>query len=209
MAHDVERVEQDRGLRGMGLRGGAKGLPHIHEGKLDPAAFLLAKSGVELRRAGLRAIGATKPDRPTPVQIADHDAVGMTLPNRDLVDADAPRSRRAGTRELGAHVLLVQRLDRIPVQVQLLGDILDRGAATAPADVVGKPLRVERVVAEKVEPLALHGPAVPAKCAVHAIRPLIPARSGRLFQPRPTGRALEMLHWRTDPVDDSNRGGGG
>ncbi len=60
------------------------------------------------------------------------------------------------------HVLLFQLLDRVPIERQLFGQVLDRGAATAPTDVVGEALRVERIVAEKVEPLALHGATSPA-----------------------------------------------
>src|SRR5665811_894501 len=61
---------------------------------------------------------------------------------------------RAG--ELGFHVLLLQRLDRIPVELQLLGNVLDRRLPTALAHVMGKALRIERVVRQEIEPLALH-----------------------------------------------------
>src|ERR1019366_4676014 len=80
----------------------------------------------------------------------------MALADRDLIDADrlGPRPARAG--ELGFHVLLLQRLDRIPVELQLLGNVLDRRLPTALAHVMGKPLRIERVVRQEIEPLALH-----------------------------------------------------
>src|SRR6202171_4776676 len=60
---------------------------------------------------------------------------------------------------LRAHVLLVQRLDRVPVEIELLGNVLDRCRAAAPTHVMGKALGVERVVRQKLELLALHGPA--------------------------------------------------
>lgn len=69
--------------------------------------------------------------------------------------------RAAVSRQLGTHVLLVQLLDAVPVQVQFLGDILDRRAATPATDAIGEPLRVVRVVGEEVEPLALHRAAAP------------------------------------------------
>src|ERR1035437_2988248 len=80
----------------------------------------------------------------------------MALADRDLIDADrlGPRPARAG--ELGFHVLLLQRLDRIPVELQLLGNVLDRRWPTALAYVMGKALRIERVVRQEIEPLALH-----------------------------------------------------
>jgi hypothetical protein len=49
-----------------------------------------------------------------------------------------PRSSHLG--QLGAHVLLVQLLHRMPVELELLGDISDRSTAAASADVKGKSL---------------------------------------------------------------------
>jgi hypothetical protein len=63
---------------------------------------------------------------------------------------------RAHALQLGAHVLLVQFLDRAPVQFQLFGDILDGARAAAPADEPRKPLGIERVVGEKRQMLAFH-----------------------------------------------------
>jgi hypothetical protein len=48
--------------------------------------------------------------------------------------------------ELRAHVLLVRCLDRIPAEVEFLGNILDGGLATAPPDVAGKALGIKGVV---------------------------------------------------------------
>src|SRR5450830_360968 len=87
------------------------------------------------------------------------------LVNRVIARRDTPSAIiwRAWTRfslgsagELGLHVLLLQRLDRIPVELQLLGNVLDRRLPTALAHVMGKALRIERVVRQEIEPLALH-----------------------------------------------------
>jgi hypothetical protein len=88
------------------------------------------------------------------------------------------RSLRKGTatrakfraRELHAQVLLLQRLDRIPVELEFLGDILDGGLATAPPHVLGKALGIEGVVRQKVEPIALHVAATLAQRATHLDR---------------------------------------
>ena len=113
----------------------------------------------------------------------------MALADGDLVDADDPRRGAAGPAKLFPHVLLVEFLDGVPVQVQLLGDRLD-GALSAPsADVEGEPLGVEGIVRQPVEPLALHATApraidpanreleidsaVAAGEIAHAARPLI------------------------------------
>lgn len=162
VTYDVELVEQDRGLRRVGFGGVAKRLPHVHQGELDAAALRLAEEGVELAHAGLGAILPAEPDRPLPIEVADHDAVDVTFADRDLVDADALRSGGSRASQLRSHVLLLQFLDRMPVERELLGHVLDRRAAAAPADVIGESLRVKRVVGEPVQPLALHSAARPA-----------------------------------------------
>lgn len=91
----------------------------------------------------------------------------MPFADRDLIDADGLRARRANAGQLRAHVLLVQFLDRMPVQMQFLGDRLDRGAGAASADVMGEPLRVQRIVGQEDQALALHGSATPAVHSPH------------------------------------------
>jgi len=59
-----------------------------------------------------------------------------------LRNSTATRTKfRAG--ELRAHVLLLQRIDRIPVEVESLGNILDGGLATAPPHFAGNALGIE------------------------------------------------------------------
>jgi hypothetical protein len=123
MAHDVELVEQDCHLRRGSQGGVAERLPHVHDGEPDLAAFLRPQFSIESRHARLRAIVAAEPDRPSCDQVADNDAVGMALAHRDLVDADHGRRWRPRRRQLRPHVLLLQRLDRMPVEVQLPADI--------------------------------------------------------------------------------------
>jgi hypothetical protein len=96
------------------------------------------------------------PDRPMADQVADHDAVRMPFADRDLVDANGLGSRCTSPLELGLHVLLVQCLDRIPVQMHLFGNFLDARRATAPTHVVRKALCIERIVGQQRQPLTLH-----------------------------------------------------
>ena len=91
----------------------------------------------------------------------------MALADRHLVDADHRRPRRSCLGELGAHVLLVQLLDGVPVQPEFLCDIPDRGAPAAPANVEGKSLGIKRVVSQEFQALALHLAAAPAIDAPH------------------------------------------
>ena len=61
--------------------------------------------------------------------------------------------------QLCTHVLLVERFDRIPVQMEFLGNALDRAFPTAPAHIMRKPFRVERIVRKPLQPLPFHAPA--------------------------------------------------
>src|SRR3984893_5065399 len=167
MAHDVELVEQDRRLRRFVLRDVAERLPHVHHGELDFAALFEPQSIVERRHAGLGTILAAEPDRPLANQVADHDAIAVALADRDLVDADRSRTRRAGTLELGPHILQLQCLDRLPVELEFLGDIADRCLPAAAADMERKAFGEVRIVRQKIQPFALHGAAVATRDAPH------------------------------------------
>src|SRR3972149_4699931 len=160
MAQDVELVEQDAGLRGVPRGGQAKGLPHVHDGEPNPRRLARAQPRVELVQARLRTILTPKPDRALPDQVADDDAVGVALLDRDLVEPDHPRPGRPGPPQLLAHVLLLERLHRVPVEPQLLGHIPDRRGPTASPHVETEALCVEGIVGQEIEPLLFHrGPA--------------------------------------------------
>src|SRR5262249_21080536 len=94
----------------------------------------------------------------------------------NLIDADHRRRGRAGLPELLGHVLLVQLLDGLPIEVQLFGDRFDRAVATALAHIEGETLGVERVVGQPVQALSLHAATPPTGDATHGegqIDPLI------------------------------------
>lgn len=78
----------------------------------------------------------------------------MTFADCDLINANHTRAGRAGA--LGFDVLLVERLDRVPVRLQFRRHVFDGRRPAATADIIGKALGVERIVRQKVEPLALH-----------------------------------------------------
>src|SRR5207245_1844218 len=126
----------------------------------DLSALFEPQPGVELFHAGLGTIFAAEPDRPLANEVADHDAIAVTLADGDFVDADRLGSRRAGARDLRPHVLHLQRLDRIPVEPQLPGHIADRGLRAAAADIVRKAFGEVRIVRQKIQPLAFHTAAV-------------------------------------------------
>src|SRR5450756_1646870 len=165
MAQYVELVVQDRRLRCARRSNVVKRLPHVHHCQANAPGFLLAQPVVEQCHARLFAVLSPEPDRTPANQVAHDDPVVVALADRDLVDADSLGSWRARAGELRAHVMHLQRLHRIPVEIQLLRNVLDRCLPAATADVIGKALGIERVVRHEVEALALH---VPATLAPHA-----------------------------------------
>jgi hypothetical protein len=78
MPHDMELVEQDRGLRRMRRRCDPERLPHVHDGKPDARALARAELGIELAHARLRTVHAAEPDRPVNATMAQQV--------RDLID---------------------------------------------------------------------------------------------------------------------------
>ncbi len=164
MAYDMELVEQNTGLRSvLSLQGGlSEGLPHIHNGKPNRAALPRPQPREELVHALFRAVLAPKPDRPAPHQVAHDDAIRVSFRDRYLVDADHFRAGPSQPAELFPHVLHLQRLDRLPVQMRFLGHIFDRRGPTPSSHKVGEALGVKRTVRQPVQALRLHGSTAPA-----------------------------------------------
>jgi hypothetical protein len=144
-----------------------EGLPPVHDGEPQPRGFLRAQPGVELIQTRFGAIRPAKPDGPLPDEIADDDAVGMSLADRDFVEPNNPRAGRPGLTQLLAHVLLLQGLHGVPVEMQLLGHVPDRRGPTAPPDIEGETLGVEGIVGQKFEPFLLHRATAPTGHASH------------------------------------------
>src|SRR5581483_7288584 len=90
------------------------------------------------------------------LQIADDDAVLMTLADGDLVDADHARRRTPGARELLLHVALIEVLDRAVMKALQVTDCLDGHRATECADVPREAPRVARVRRAPVKLLYEH-----------------------------------------------------
>ncbi len=91
----------------------------------------------------------------------------MALAHRDLVDADHHRRRRSGLCDLGAHILLVQLLDGVPIEIEFSRHVMDRGVATTSAHIDSKTFGVTWVVRQKLQAFALHRPAVAAADPPH------------------------------------------
>jgi len=88
------------------LEGGvAERSPHVHDRKSNLLALLGSQPLEELVHALFGAVLASEPDWPPTQQIADHDPVRVSLPNRDLVDSDHLGSWVPRSAELFPHVL--------------------------------------------------------------------------------------------------------
>jgi hypothetical protein len=156
MAQDVELVEQNLGLRRLRLHRVAERLPHVHHGQPNPGRLLGAQVEKEPVQVGFGPSLPPDPDRAPPFQIAHHNAIGVALFDRQLIHPD---DLWRGLRRLGQprpHILGVQILDRVRMQVQQLGDGLVRHVPAQKADVVGEPLRIPRILRQPIQPLHLH-----------------------------------------------------
>ena len=156
VTHDVKFVEQYRRLRHVPAGRIRKGLPHIHDDEANPPALLRPQPLVKLIQAGFRAVPTAKPDRSLPQQIADDNSIGLPLANGNLIDPDDFGRRSSGPAQLLAHVLLLQFLDGLPVQMQFLGDVLDRGRPTPPPHIESKSFGVKRIVGQPIQALPFH-----------------------------------------------------
>jgi len=156
MAHDMKLVEQDGGIGNVAGGRVAERFPHVHHRQTNLAAFLWPQPAVKLVHAGFRAVVAPEPDGATAQQIADHDPVSMPLANRHLVDANDQRTGSSHPPDLLPHVLLVQLLDRLPIQTQFLCHRLDCRVATPPPHVKGEPFGVKRIVRQPSQSFPLH-----------------------------------------------------
>ena len=98
----------------------------------------------------------------------------MPLADGELVDADGPRRGIASPAELLLHILLVQILDRMPVEEEFVGDFPDGRLATPPADGEGETLGVEGIVGEPFQAFGLHAVAAPAEDSAKAVSEVDP-----------------------------------
>jgi len=179
MPHHMELVVKDGGLRDILLCRLLESLPHVHDRQSDLLGLLGPQRFVKQVHTLFRSVRSTKPDRPPSDEIADNDPVGMPLSDRDLVDADDLRRRCPRPPELLSHVLLLQLLDRVPVETSLLRHILNRHRPAPSPYKERESLRVKRIVGEPIEFLLPHLPAPQAEDASNLqfqIDPRIPAR---------------------------------
>ncbi len=117
------------------------------------------------------------------MQVADHDAIDVALADGDLLDPQRLGTGLEGALELRSHVAHLQALDRLPIEIHLLGDVLDRPGAAAAPDIAGKALGVQRVLQQELQPLALHLAALSAVDPPINIQP--PAPSATIMNGNP------------------------
>lgn len=162
MPQHMELVEQDGGLRGIAMRRGTECLPHVHHRQADLLALGDPQPVEKLIQIRLAASVATEPDRSVSKQVAHHDAIGVPLADRDLVDADDLWRWRPQPSHLLLHVLHFKRLDRLPIQMGFPCYCGDARLPATPPHVKGKPFGEKRTVGQPVQLLLFHLAAAPA-----------------------------------------------
>ena len=171
-----------------------KRLPHVHH-RQPNARALRAEPGVELAHACLRTVLAAKPDRPAPQQIAHHNPIGVTLTDRDLVNANHLAVKACRHASAGLPIYCWSSAFTVcQSTLQFRRHVLDRRRAAATADIIGKALGVERIAppesrAARASPCHSDGSRGAA--------PPIPEKSS--VSPRTTDRAPAVVCDRTSP----------
>lgn len=143
-------------MRNVSVRRVLKSFPHIHHREPNMLCFLGSKPCIESVHTLFRTVAATKPNGAVAFQVTHHNPVRVSFTDRQLINADDLRMWLGSATQLLAHVLLIQLLDCLPIQMQFLGNIGDRRGSAAFADIQSKALRVERIVRQKVEPFLSH-----------------------------------------------------
>ena len=109
----------------------------------------------------------------------------MALSDRHFIDADDVRRRMPGTRELFAHVDLVELLDGVPIEMHPSRHIRDRHRATQAADLHCKPQCVFRVVGQKGELFVLHAAGRAGHAAHVKVEIDFPIAASKIARPSP------------------------
>src|SRR3990172_6303955 len=156
MAQYVELVVQDRRPRCARRSHVVKRLPHVHHRQANPTGLLLAQPVVEQRHTRLFSVLSPEPDRAPSNQVAHHDAIDMAFADRDLVDSNHSGGRRSSSAQLLPHILLLQLLDGLPIQVRFLGNVLDGRDTATPSHEEGEAFRIERILREPIQLLLFH-----------------------------------------------------
>src|SRR6266540_2793056 len=126
-----------------------KGFPHVHHGKPNMLGFSGAEPLVEEVHALFRAIFTSEPDRPSFLQIAHYDPIGVAFADGNFVNADYLWSWLPGTKKFLLHILYFKIFDRFTVKMKLLRNVLNCGGATPLTDIESKALAIKWIVSKE------------------------------------------------------------
>lgn len=159
MPHDVKLVVDDLDFRDVLLDRVEERPPHVHRRELDAAGLPHTQLFEEEVEIFLFASTAAHPDGPAAVEVADNDAVVVTLADRDLVNTDHAGRWHPCPSDLLPHVDLVEVLDRAVMQPLDLADGFVGHLSAQGSYVHREALRVARVLCQPVETLYEHSTA--------------------------------------------------
>jgi len=163
MTFDMKLILKNSRPRCMLFHRFSEGFPHIHNRQLDFAGLFIPQFLKKQGQTCFRSVFTTEPNRPFPQKITNHNPAGMALSDKDFINADHLGAGHTHPPQLLPHVLLFQRLDRLPVQMQFFGNIRYRGVPTPAAHIKPKAFGIKRRLRQPFESFLLHRPAPAAK----------------------------------------------
>lgn len=118
MTQDVELVKEDLGLRCVRLDRVAERLPHVHHRQPNAGRLLGAQVEKEPVQVGFSPALPSDPDRAAALQVAHDDAIRVALLDRQFIHTDHMRGWRRRLSQPGLHIVSVQGLNGMLMQVQ-------------------------------------------------------------------------------------------
>jgi hypothetical protein len=151
LAYRILLVEQNSFFGSVILSGICKSCAHIGDRKVNLLPFRRPEFFEKESHSLLRGVFQFKRNRSVPQKITDHDQMSVCFSSRDLVNADHVCFMQSRTLQFLLKVLPLQGLYRIPVRMQLTGNICDRLISTLLHYIKSKSLLLERLARKLVQ----------------------------------------------------------
>jgi len=150
LGHDMKKVENDLDMGDFCLDGQDIGVPHIHHHGFQMLPLLPAHAR-EKSLQGSRFAVLADPNHPPRLVVENHRQVAVTFADRDFVHSQDAEPSIVGLPIGLFQEVLVDGLDRFPVQSQMAGDFLDGHDLRQFEDIACQPLGHPQVGMKNVE----------------------------------------------------------